>query len=346
MGAEDDADQDLVPKLITKLVIPFAIDYLSFEWNPMAGLSTRATLALLQDLRLHIGLVPSPSSGSGSGSGGADSPIQKLLDALRERWQRAIQSLSAALPPSAKSTSSSSSSSQTPKVLEEQQRARLRFFWRAIKLLRRMCAFFHLASPPPALLSSTTSFAYTSPGDPAPAWTSSAASAESAGASDPDQQRLNGVLHPLLSGLVQDLLAPFLAHQLDYKGGLPGLRPLCDDLSIPTTPATPTPMDATLERESHLFHCLRLTAAVLDALPPRVLALTWTPAAPVALTKLAGVAQKLCAQCKFFVAQQQQQQQQDSSSSSATSPSPSPSKSSLSVVSQLLDRVFAGLQGK
>ena len=53
-GSGSDPDEELVPRLVTQLVLPLAEHSLQYAWNPYSRRSTAAAKAMLEDLLIYV----------------------------------------------------------------------------------------------------------------------------------------------------------------------------------------------------------------------------------------------------------------------------------------------------
>jgi hypothetical protein len=186
-GSTDPDELSVLPKLVSKLVVPQFVDFLEHQFNPFSARSTAVVAATIQAIRPRCGLKPEAVA------------TQLLLKALDVKWQLAVQSL--CLPALCRRDPSAQSRAEP--------RVRTRFFYRAVKLARLMCACFDMS----ASAAPTGSF------DVLCGWTGAAAAAECRASQDADQSSLNGVLLARLHALIADHLLPFLqAHSSGVAG--------------------------------------------------------------------------------------------------------------------------------
>lgn len=53
-GNGSDPDEELIPRLVTQLVLPLAAHSLQHAWNPFSRRSTAAAKAMLEDLLIYV----------------------------------------------------------------------------------------------------------------------------------------------------------------------------------------------------------------------------------------------------------------------------------------------------
>lgn len=53
-GNGSDPDEELIPRLVTQLVLPLAAHSLQHAWNPFSRHSTAAAKAMLEDLLIYV----------------------------------------------------------------------------------------------------------------------------------------------------------------------------------------------------------------------------------------------------------------------------------------------------
>ncbi|KAL3131084.1 hypothetical protein ABBQ38_000395 [Trebouxia sp. C0009 RCD-2024] len=82
-GNGSDPDEELIPRLVTQLVLPLAAHSLQHAWNPFSRRSTAAAKAMLEDLLIYV-----PPE---------EAKLQDLLYTVRQRLERAVASTR--LPP-------------------------------------------------------------------------------------------------------------------------------------------------------------------------------------------------------------------------------------------------------
>ena len=292
----------MVPTLVSKCVVPFALDWIAHEYSAASVRSTHVCAALLQDVRLHSGFLTAAKSPADAKSATAATTVAphaaKLFAALRARWQAAIQSLS--LP------SMQSDKSDSGESADQKAGVRLRFFHRGVKLARMLAAFLDIgaASVPtsgtlPAvrsasvsgsasgsassLSSSSSSSGYdessasayrTVPVAPfAPlsqtcAWSAAAAASELSASTDAEQRALSAVVAPLLCDLVGEHLLPFAQQRCDAAA----LAPLSSSSASSSASTTTSSVSSSFESGGRVERSaagVRLLLAVALALPPR-----------------------------------------------------------------------------